>query len=72
MLDSLTEQLRSAQALSAEQVRAAILALTEEQVPVELKAATLNRYVVPLLSPVMTWMVAVEWNTTEGCGERPT
>jgi len=38
MLESLTEQLRAAQALSAEQVRAAILALTEEQVPVELKA----------------------------------
>ena len=38
MLESLTKQLRDAQALSREQVRVAISALTEEQVPVELKS----------------------------------
>jgi anthranilate phosphoribosyltransferase len=38
MLESLTEQLRAGQALSSEQVRAAIVALTEEQVAVESKA----------------------------------
>jgi anthranilate phosphoribosyltransferase len=38
MLESLTKQLRAAEALAPEQVRAAILSLTEEQVPVESKA----------------------------------
>src|SRR6058998_1209886 len=38
MLESLTKQLRAAQALSREQVREAISALTEERVSVDLKA----------------------------------
>ena len=38
MLESLTKQLRAAETLSREQVRAAIVALTEEQVAVESKA----------------------------------
>jgi hypothetical protein len=41
-------------------------------VPTAFVAATLNVYVVPFVSPVTVWLVAVELNALAGCAFAPT
>ena len=41
-------------------------------VPIAFFAATRNVYVVPLVSPVMVWVVAVDANVCAGCATVPT
>ena len=47
------------------------LAVPWAPVPFAFFAATLNVYVVPLVRPVTTWVMAVELNVVDGCAIAP-